>query len=193
MGGKEVSVKNIAEDYKSKQFLDGITLSGGEPFAQQKACVELLKLLPGVNVWIYTGYEYEEIQHTELANLADVLVVGRFVEALKCEGEFYGSHNQRIIRKGEGMDILEKAIETYGKDMQLNVAVEELSELIKEICKNKRGENNRDNIIEEMADCCIMLEQLVIIYNIKEAEIDRVMDEKLSRLEDRLEKGDRDE
>lgn len=86
------------------------------------------------------------------------------------------------------MTTFEKAIETYGKDMQLTVAIEELSELIKEICKNKRGEDNRDNLIEEMADCCIMLEQLVIIFNIKEAEIDRVMDEKLSRLESRLAK-----
>jgi anaerobic ribonucleoside-triphosphate reductase activating protein len=62
--------------------------------------VKLLKLLPDVNVWIYTGYEYEDIQHTELAKLADVLVVGRFVESLKCEGKMYGSSNQRIIRKG---------------------------------------------------------------------------------------------
>lgn len=100
-GGSEVSVIDIAEDYKSKKFLDGITLSGGEPFAQQEACVELLKLLPGVNVWVYTGYEHEDIQHTELAKLADVLVVGRFVEALKCEGELFGSSNQRIV-KNEG-------------------------------------------------------------------------------------------
>lgn len=97
--GTEVSVEDIAENYKSKKLLDGITLSGGEPFAQQEACVELLKLLPDVNVWIYTGYEYEDIQHTELAKLADVLVVGRFVESLKCEGKMYGSSNQHIIRK----------------------------------------------------------------------------------------------
>lgn len=100
-GGKEVAVTEIAEDFKSRKFLDGITLSGGEPFAQHDACVELLKLLPDVNVWVYTGYEYEDIQDTELTRLADVLVVGQFVEALKCEGEFYGSTNQKIIRKGE--------------------------------------------------------------------------------------------
>ena len=98
-GGKEMPVKDIAEDYKSKKFLDGITLSGGEPFAQHDACVELLKLLPNVNVWVYTGYEYEDIQHTELAKLTDVLVVGRFVEALKCDGKFFGSSNQQIIRR----------------------------------------------------------------------------------------------
>ena len=84
------------------------------------------------------------------------------------------------------MTILEKAIETYGKDMQLTVAVEEFSELIKEICKSKRGRDNRNNIIEEIADCYIMLEQLGIIFGIEDTEINQVIDEKLTRLEKRL-------
>lgn len=84
------------------------------------------------------------------------------------------------------MTTLEKAIETYGKDMQLTVAVEELSELIKEICKNKRGSDNRSNIIEEMADCYIMLEQLDIIFDIKRSEMDAVLLKKIKRLENRL-------
>lgn len=84
------------------------------------------------------------------------------------------------------MTTLEKAIETYGKDMQLNVAIEELSELIKEICKNKRGRDNRDNIIEELADCYIMMEQIEIIFEIYGEEIHTKMREKLDRLENRL-------
>lgn len=84
------------------------------------------------------------------------------------------------------MTILEKAIETYGKDMQLTVAVEELSELIKEICKNKRGSDNRNNIIEEMADCYIMLAQLEIIFGIESTEIYTRYNKKLNRLEKRL-------
>ncbi len=85
------------------------------------------------------------------------------------------------------MTIFEQAIETFGKDMQLNVAVEELSELIKEICKSKRGRDNRDNIIEEMADCYIMLEQLEIIFDLKPAEILMAIDQKLTRLKNRIE------
>ncbi len=79
--------------------MDGITLSGGDPFYQQEACLELLDMLPGVNVWIYTGFEYEEIANTELARRADVLVTGRYIEELRCEGKPYGSSNQQIIRK----------------------------------------------------------------------------------------------
>jgi NTP pyrophosphatase (non-canonical NTP hydrolase) len=84
------------------------------------------------------------------------------------------------------MTTLGKAIETYGKDMQLTVAVEELSELIKEICKNRRGADNRDNIVEEIADCYIMLDQLIMIFGIRGVEVKRVIDEKLARLEERL-------
>ena len=84
------------------------------------------------------------------------------------------------------MTTLERAIETFGKDMQLNIAIEEFSELIKEICKNKRGSNNIDNIIEEMADCYIMLEQIKIIFEIKNSKIYEVMEEKLDRLKNRL-------
>lgn len=98
-GGTEVSVADIAADYRSRRCLDGITLSGGDPFYQQEACLELLSLLPEVNVWVYTGFEYEEIAETELAKRVDVLVTGRFVEELRCEGKMYGSSNQKIIRK----------------------------------------------------------------------------------------------
>ena len=89
------------------------------------------------------------------------------------------------------MTILEKAIEAYGKDMQLTVAVEELSELIKEICKNKRGADNIDNITEEVADCYIMLEQIEIIFELKSCDIHAEIDKKLARLERRLAKKER--
>lgn len=85
------------------------------------------------------------------------------------------------------MTTLERAIETYGKDMQLTVAIEELSELIKELCKNKRGSENREAIIEELADCYIMMEQIEIIFNIRNAEITLKVIEKTERLEKRLE------
>lgn len=98
-GGFEIPVAEIASDFKKRRLLDGITLSGGDPFAQQEECVRLIKLLSPANVWIYTGFEYEEIKDTELAKLADVIVTGRFVKELACEGKMYGSTNQKIIRR----------------------------------------------------------------------------------------------
>lgn len=82
--------------------------------------------------------------------------------------------------------VLKKAIETYGTDMQLNVAVEEFAELTKEICKHKRGNDNTEAIIEEMADCYIMLEQMQMIFGIGSTVIADAINNKVKRLEKRL-------
>ena len=101
-GGHFRTAEEIANRYmRHAHLLDGITLSGGDPFYQQEACVELLGLLHDVNVWIYTGIEYDEIKNTELAKRADVLVTGPYIEELRCEGRMYGSANQEIHRKEE--------------------------------------------------------------------------------------------
>ena len=97
-GGTDIPVDMIEEDVRKHRMIDGITLSGGDPFYQHDECVELLKLLPEYNVWIYTGFDYDQIVDTELAKMADVIVDGPFIEELRCEGKMYGSSNQRIIR-----------------------------------------------------------------------------------------------
>lgn len=84
------------------------------------------------------------------------------------------------------MNVLEKAIEVYGADLQKQVAIEEMSELIKEICKDFRGKGNKHFIIEEIADVQIMLQQLLIIYGISTAELSIATKLKLDRLEKRL-------
>lgn len=94
--GIEVSVEDLVEDIKKHKLIDGVTLSGGDPFYQQEECIKLIRALPGMNFWIYTGFEYEEIMNTDLAGMADVLVTGPFIEGLKCQGKMYGSSNQEI-------------------------------------------------------------------------------------------------
>ena len=100
-GGHEVSVEWLAEDIRKHRMIDGITLSGGDPMEQESECLALLDLLPGMNVWMYTGYEWPEIERRELSRRVDVVVTGRFVEDLRCEGKYYGSSNQKILRKGK--------------------------------------------------------------------------------------------
>lgn len=68
------------------------------------------------------------------------------------------------------MKILDKnlynqAVNTFGTPAQIIIAMEECSELIKELSKTLRGKCNVDNISEEIADVQIMLEQLKIIFN----------------------------
>lgn len=101
-GGDEITPKALAALIRSKPYIDGVTLSGGDPFYQQEACLELMSLLPPeTDLWIYTGFEYDEIKDTELAKRADVLVTGPYIEELRCVGKMYGSTNQEIHRRGE--------------------------------------------------------------------------------------------
>ncbi len=83
--------------------------------------------------------------------------------------------------------IYKKAILTYGHTAQANVAIEEMSELIKCICKDLRGMGVIDKIAEEIADVEIMLGQLRIIYSIDEERIDEHKRLKLERLAKMLE------
>lgn len=82
--------------------------------------------------------------------------------------------------------VLKQAIETYGAESQLNIAIEEFAELTKEICKHKRYMDNTKAIIEEMADCYIMLEQMKMIFGLGSKVIEDEMNRKIKRLKSRL-------
>ena len=88
-------------------------------------------------------------------------------------------------------EVLMEAIQTYGSDHQLNVAIEEMAELTKEICKRKRMANNRNEIIEEMADVLIMLEQLKLIFNISSIELEEQIKFKIARLQERMKENEK--
>lgn len=99
-GGDEITPEALAALIRSKPYIDGVTLSGGDPFYQQEACLELMSLLPPeTDLWIYTGFEYDEIKDTPLAKRANVLVTGPYIEELRCVGQMYGSSNQEIHMK----------------------------------------------------------------------------------------------
>lgn len=66
-------------------------------------------------------------------------------------------------------ELYKSLIEKNGSDAQLTVAIEELSELAKELCKYKRYGNNIDHIAEEVADVEIMLEQLKYIFGFSDS------------------------
>ena len=105
-GGRVVDTDTILRQVRENPLLDGITLSGGEPFCQPEACRELAEAARdlGMSVWCYTGYTWEKLlQEADPARLAlldavDVLVDGPFILAQKSlELKFCGSRNQRLI------------------------------------------------------------------------------------------------
>ena len=85
---------------------------------------------------------------------------------------------------GKHEDILKQTIEHFGTDHQLNMAIEEMSELTKEICKYKRGADNLEAIIEEMADVYVMLWQMEMIFHNGDKVYD-VVCKKIERLHER--------
>ena len=80
------------------------------------------------------------------------------------------------------------ALIAFGDKKQMIVAVEELSECQKEICKILRGNEDFSHLAEEIADATIMLEQIRIMFGIND-QVCRFMDEKVKRLDDKLKGG----
>lgn len=62
------------------------------------------------------------------------------------------------------IDLYKKLILKYGKEAQIIVAIEELSELQKELTKWLRGKGSIEHIAEEIADVNIMIQQLEFIF-----------------------------
>lgn len=90
-------------------------------------------------------------------------------------------------------NLLETTIKKYSIDNQFDVAIEEMSELTKAICKYRRYYRKYGvgsigaslSIKEECADVCIMMAQIRLMVG--EEEVDRVINEKLDRLAQRIE------
>jgi len=87
-------------------IISGVTLSGGDPMFSAgdvlRFVLRVREKLPGINIWLYSGFTYEEIiaetERRQLLDQCDVLVDGRFEqENLDLSSSFRGSTNQRII------------------------------------------------------------------------------------------------
>lgn len=103
-GGMVVDVDELKMKLKNLKYQSGITLSGGDPFFQPEAALEIAKFAKnvGLNVWAYTGFTYEALlsdkSRLDLLKNVDVLVDGKFMmdkKSLNCK--FRGSTNQRLI------------------------------------------------------------------------------------------------
>lgn len=79
------------------------------------------------------------------------------------------------------IELQTEVVNEYGADIQSTICMEECAELIQAISKMKRGKDNRDNLIEEMADVLIAFTQLRYIYDITDDEIIKWLDAKQYR------------
>lgn len=114
-------ILNKLSNWLSRDYVQGLTISGGDPLCQDgRGLITLLDLIkwvrenfPTKDIWMYTGYVYEDIiNDTELGKICnlkktildniDVLVDGPYKEELRdiAHCPFRGSTNQRIITLG---------------------------------------------------------------------------------------------
>ena len=113
------TIDSIIESLKP-DYIQGITLLGGEPFeySNQKGLLPLVRqvreVLPQKDIWCFTGFLFDKDiienmckrwkETNELLSYIDVLVDGRFVEELKnLNLKFKGSENQRTILVNESL------------------------------------------------------------------------------------------
>lgn len=130
-GGTEKDTQAIIDEIITDRYIDGVTLSGGEPFLQPEAASLIAKAAKekGLEVWSYSGWTFEELAGIKKAGISvpegaekllrsiDVLVDGRYVDSLHVSeeeaGEYLwrGSKNQRLIdvkkslEKGEAVTL----------------------------------------------------------------------------------------
>ena len=105
-GGPEMTVEDVAAQMLGNPMTDGLTLTGGEPFAQAEDCLTLAKIARehGLNVWGYSGWTFEYLRdhgtdaQKALLRELDVLIDGPFLlEERSLSLSWRGSRNQRVI------------------------------------------------------------------------------------------------
>jgi anaerobic ribonucleoside-triphosphate reductase activating protein len=96
------SVEDLAAVILATEGIEGVTFTGGEPFAQARALTALAERVraAGLSVFVFTGFQLDELtrdEHRALLAVADVMVAGRYVEAERADGlAWRGSANQRV-------------------------------------------------------------------------------------------------
>ncbi|WP_348945960.1 anaerobic ribonucleoside-triphosphate reductase activating protein [Chitinibacter sp. FCG-7] len=86
---------------------DGLSLSGGDPLhtANREAILELCKAFktryPDKNIWVWTGYLYEEVRELPVFDYVDVVIDGKYEKENPSTLPWRGSGNQRLINTGQ--------------------------------------------------------------------------------------------
>lgn len=91
-------------DSINNPWISGVTFSGGDPLypANREAITalarEIKEVFPNKNIWLYTGFTYEEVKDLPIMKYIDVLVDGEYIQDKRDVSlEWRGSSNQRVI------------------------------------------------------------------------------------------------
>lgn len=101
-GGKEFTKETLDVFLKlvDRPFISRVSILGGEPLAKENVdtVCDILKNIHNKEIWLYTGYRYEDVKNYEIMKYINYLVDGQYIDELRdLKLEFRGSSNQRII------------------------------------------------------------------------------------------------
>lgn len=88
--------------------LDGFTIIGGDPLMMRnrlgvtELCRRIKEAYPDKDIWMWTGYLFDEIHNLDVMTYVDVLIDGRYIKSQPTTKPWRGSDNQRMFRKVKG-------------------------------------------------------------------------------------------
>ncbi len=106
-GGDTITIKALADEILATADIEGLTITGGEPFLQAQSLtllIQQVRLQRDIGVIVYSGYEFKALQRQAQRNLAiaellaciDLLIDGQFIESLNDGLSLRGSANQQV-------------------------------------------------------------------------------------------------
>lgn len=135
-GGKLVSVESLFSEIVKTEEIQGITISGGEPFLQFEPLRELIEKIcrdTRLDVMLYSGYTLEELKQqlgdtilNDFLQKIDIFIDGEYIEQLDKGSMYRGSDNQKIYFFTEKYRPFAKQIyEAKNREIEFDVRTDE--------------------------------------------------------------------
>ncbi|WWV68873.1 Pyruvate formate-lyase 1-activating enzyme [Sporomusa ovata DSM 2662] len=124
-----IAVPELAACILASEDIEGVTFSGGEPFAQAQVLAELAEQLTarGLNITIFTGYTVTELTAAtdpawqRLLAAADLLIAGPYEQELPAQDYLIGSANQQLVFLTEKLKQHPDVVTSQGQTLEVIV------------------------------------------------------------------------
>lgn len=124
-----IKTAKLADHILSLEGIDGVTFSGGEPFAQAHALADLGHRFrdAGLSVITFTGFTCDFLKNADRASwnrllgVTDLLVAGPYLPDLGCDSPLLGSSNQQLIPLTGNIPVPARSPATTGHSTELTI------------------------------------------------------------------------
>ena len=134
--GSDVSIENVVKLILNTKNIEGISISGGEPFLQAKELLYMttqIKEIKDLGVIIYTGFTMEQLKNKDdeyinkLLSKTDILIDGLYEDSLNDGVSLRGSSNQNIYQlTSRYSNVFDKYYKNKIREIELHVTDENM-------------------------------------------------------------------